>query len=124
MARLIRLTPMLQTTDFPATIAFYSEVLGFALVGRWPDEAPQWCMLSRGDVRVMFMTNEHCGPPSLSGTLYIETDDVLAIHQSLEGRVEILWGPEVYHYGMLEFAIKDPNGYTISFGQAVEPQGQ
>ena len=27
------------------------------------------------------------------------------------------WGPEQMPYGMLEFAIKDPNGYMLSFGQ-------
>jgi hypothetical protein len=27
------------------------------------------------------------------------------------------WGPEKTPYGMLEFAIKDPNGYLLSFGQ-------
>jgi hypothetical protein len=32
----------------------------------------------------------------------------------------VLWGPEIYEYGMHEFAIKDCNGYTISFGQPVE----
>lgn len=36
------------------------------------------------------------------------------------GRVEILWGPEVYHYGMREFAIKDDNGYTLSFGEPTD----
>jgi hypothetical protein len=28
-------------------------------------------------------------------------------------------GPERMPYGMLEFAIKDPNGYLLSFGQKV-----
>ncbi len=27
------------------------------------------------------------------------------------------WGPEEMPYGMLEFAIRDPNGYLLSFGQ-------
>lgn len=29
------------------------------------------------------------------------------------------WGPERMPYGMLEFAIKDLNGYLLSFGQRV-----
>jgi catechol 2,3-dioxygenase-like lactoylglutathione lyase family enzyme len=117
MARFVKLTPMLQTKDIRATVAFYTGTLGFTLEGLWPAESPSWCMLSSGDARVMFMTNDHYGPPEMTGTLYIETDDVIAVHRSIEGNVPILWGPEVYPYGILEFAIKDVNGYTISFGQ-------
>jgi hypothetical protein len=29
-------------------------------------------------------------------------------------------GPEKMPYSMLEFAIKDPNGYLLSFGEQVE----
>ena len=29
------------------------------------------------------------------------------------------WGPEQMPYGMVEFAIKDPSGYLLSFGQPV-----
>jgi hypothetical protein len=63
------------------------------------------------------MTNDHLGAPQMTGTLYIETTDVLALHRQVAGGVEVLWGPEVFAYGMHEFAIRDCNGYTLSFGQ-------
>ena len=31
------------------------------------------------------------------------------------------WGPEDMSYGMREFAIKDPDGYLLSFGQPLPP---
>jgi hypothetical protein len=36
-----------------------------------------------------------------------------------QGSCPAEWGPEEMPYGMLEFAIKDPNGYLLSFGQPV-----
>jgi hypothetical protein len=30
------------------------------------------------------------------------------------------WGPEKMPYGMLEVAIRDPNGYLLSFGQEID----
>ncbi len=72
----------------------------------------------------MFMTNEHLPEPRMTGTLYVETTDVLALYRRISTQVEIQWGPEIYEYGMHEFAIKDCNGYTISFGQPVEPESQ
>ena len=61
----------------------------------------------------------------MTGTLYIETDRCAgAPSRGSRGQVEVQWGPEVYEYGMHEFAIKDCNGYTISFGQPVAPEDQ
>lgn len=42
-------------------------------------------------------------------------DGVVERHERIEGKAEVLWGPEVYSYGMREFAIKDPNGYQLAF---------
>jgi uncharacterized glyoxalase superfamily protein PhnB len=124
MAKFTSMTPMLQTGDLRRTIAFYKEILGFELLGLWPDDAtPVWCELASGGARLMFMTNDHLGEPQLSGTLYIRTDDVLELHARIADRVEVEWGPEIYDYGMHEFAIKDCNGYRISFGQPVRPDG-
>jgi uncharacterized glyoxalase superfamily protein PhnB len=122
MERLTRLTPMLQAREMQRTIDFYTEILDFKLSSSWPKENPVWCMLERDSASVMFMINEHVGEPRMSGTLYMETTDVLALYNRISGKVEVQWGPEVYEYGMHEFAIKDCNGYTLSFGQPVEPK--
>jgi catechol 2,3-dioxygenase-like lactoylglutathione lyase family enzyme len=126
MPRFEKLTPMLQTSNMAKSIEFYTRTLGFTLVNTWPGGAeaePTWCILNRDDVAIMFMINEHLGAPEMTGTLYIQTTDVLDLHRRLAGQVEVLWGPEVYEYGMHEFAIKDCNGYTLSFGQPVRTDG-
>jgi hypothetical protein len=113
---------MLQVMELHKTIDFYTRILDFMLGSSWPKENPVWCMLERDGARVMFMINEHVGEPRMSGTLYMETTDVLALYKRIAGLAEVLWGPEVYEYGMHEFAIKDCNGYTLSFGQPVDPE--
>ena len=58
------------------------------------------------------------GPePCLTGQLYFLVDDALAIHTRVKDHAEIEWGPEVYSYGMREFAVKDPSGYILTFGE-------
>jgi hypothetical protein len=37
----------------------------------------------------------------------------------LRNKVPFIWGPEEMEYGLREFAICDPNGYTLVFGQPV-----
>jgi len=68
----------------------------------------------------MFMKNDHLGAPHATATQYIYVSDVAALWDSIKDRVTAEWGPEKMAYGMLEFAIKDPNGYLLSFGQPVK----
>jgi len=109
------LTPMLHTASIDTTRSWYESMLGFRCVA----QEAGWCRLVRDNVAIMFMENDHLGPPHATATQYIYVDDVMALFDTLAGRCAVAWGPEKMPYGMLEFAIKDPNGYLLSFGQPV-----
>jgi len=109
------LSPMLQSSDLRRTIDWYEQVLGFRCAG----SVEGWCRLARDGVALMFMTNAHLGPPQSTATQYIDVDDVPALWAAIKDRVSAEWGPEEMPYGMLEFAIRDPDGYLLSFGQPV-----
>jgi uncharacterized glyoxalase superfamily protein PhnB len=111
--RMLALTPMLQARDLARTIAWYETVLGFRCTGK----EDGWCRLERNQVALMFMRNAHLGEPHATATQYIYVDDVMALWNAIKDRVTAEWGPEQMPYGMLEFAIKDPDGYLLSFGQ-------
>lgn len=108
------LVPMLQCDDIEATRDWYKSVLGFRCVG---EMERTWCRLERDDAAIMFMKNAHLGVPHATATQYIQVDDVLALWDQIKGTCRAEWGPEKMPYGMLEFAIKDLNGYLLSFGQ-------
>lgn len=110
------LTPMLQTADMDETVAWYVSVLGFQCVAR---EGHAWCRLERGAVALMFMRDDQFGQPFATATQYIYVDNVTALWAAIKDRVTAEWGPERMPYGMLEFAIKDPSGYLLSFVQPV-----
>jgi uncharacterized glyoxalase superfamily protein PhnB len=115
------LTPMLQTSDMERTVAWYQQTLDFRCVRRVGNE---WCQLERDGVSLMFMQNAHVGAPHATATQYIHVDDVDAVWDSLKTRVPAEWGPQVMPYGMREFAIKDPDGYYLSFGEPVNVSGE
>lgn len=124
MARLKGLTPLLKTHDIVATIEFYTSVLGFTVDSAWPEEAPTWCMLDRGDVHLMFYSDDEHDrrPPAMTGRLYVYVDDVMEVWESVNERVKVVDPPEVYHYGMHEFCIEDVNGYQLAFGQPTDAE--
>lgn len=110
------LAPMLQAADLDATVAWYTSVLGFKCAAR--EEG--WVRLERDDVVLMFITGDEFGAPQATGVQYIYVNDAMALWNEIKARVEAERSPEQTDYGMLEFTIKDPNGYLLSFGQSVE----
>ena len=112
---MLSLTPMLQSGDLGRTEAWYAGTLGFRTTGR----AEGWLRLERDGVALMFMANDHLGAPAATATQYVTVDDVDTLWADVKDEVTAEWGPETMSYGMREFAVRDPDGYLLSFGQPV-----
>jgi uncharacterized glyoxalase superfamily protein PhnB len=113
--RLQTLTPLLQVVDIGRTLDWYAGMLGFRCVSR----EGGWARVERDGVALMFMTNDHLGAPHATATQYIHVDDVDALWGTIRDRITAEWGPEDMPYGLREFAIRDPDGYLLSFGQVI-----
>lgn len=130
--RMYRLTPSLLTTDLEATVSFYRDRLGFTVDTLWPEQDPQVAILDHGSIHLLFHTPRPDGSgaapdppperptPALTGELRFDVEGVSELHGRLAGEVEVLWGPEVYHYGRREFSIRDPNGYALVFSEPTD----
>jgi len=121
MPTLASIVPRLPASNLARTIAFYRDVLGFAVDVAWPSAAPTFVILRRDQVSIgFFEPNQHQpGPPGYA-ELYIGTADILALYGVLQGRVPIEWGPEVYSYGRREFAVRDTDGYLVIFTEPTD----
>lgn len=116
--KLEALTPMLRTWDLRASIAFYTEVLGFQCAALAEDRG--WAALQRDQVRIMISgPNEHEGDtaPAFTGSLYINTDEVEQLWEQVRDRARVCYPLEDFEHGMREFAIYDNNGYLLQFGR-------
>jgi uncharacterized glyoxalase superfamily protein PhnB len=117
---------MLKTKDLAETIAFYTNTLGFVIENRMDgdDRKPYWCRLQWGGATVMFYSMDSLdappGPPAMTGVLYFNPTDVKALWEHLRQKAPVEWELQEMSYGMLEFAIRDSNGYILGFGQPVD----
>ena len=114
--------PMLRTWDFPATLRFYVDVLGF----HCNSQSEEWASFQRDDVTLMFSgPNEHMSEegPSLTGSLYFRVTDVDEMWRQLKGRAQLCYPIETFDYGMREFAVYDNNGYVLQFAAPVRATG-
>src|SRR5215813_10549753 len=119
------LSPMLKTRNLPQTIAFYAQTLGFTIANQMNGDhgKPSWASLDWNACGLMFYSSESLdsppGPPTMTGVLYFNPTDVRALWAHLRDRAPVEWELQEMPYGMLEFAIRDPNGYILSFGQEI-----
>jgi len=57
--------------------------------------------------------------PTMTGSLYFNTDNVDQIWEELKDKVTVEYPIEDFEYGMREFAIRDCNGYLLQFGDGI-----
>jgi uncharacterized glyoxalase superfamily protein PhnB len=118
---IISFTPMLETKSLSETLKFYTEVLGFEKAGY--SEEWGWMSLTKNKFSIMFTTpNEHRNIPEpiMSGSLYINTNEVDDIWIELKDKCKVCYPIEDFSYGMREFAIFDNNGYLLQFGKEIQ----
>ena len=101
----------LAVSDVRASAAFYSEVLGLEVGVLWPEERPEFAILSRDGLRLQLGLSERSEIGSC--TLCFDVSDAMSMHSRIKDKVAIEWGPEVYFYHRREFAFRDPDGHAI-----------
>ena len=122
-----KLTPNLMVEDVNKTVDFYKNMLGFDVLATVPETGQlNWAMLKQGDVEMQFQTRASLSEEipafkdrAIGGTLtlYIDVEDVTALHNALKDKVAIVQAMHTTFYGTQEFAIEDCNGFVLSFSQ-------
>lgn len=112
------MTPSLGVRDVEETVRFYTEVLGLEATSTWsPEGTPEWAFLTDGRCELMVYRLPDGQQPGLTGNLYFHPEDVDALWARVKDLAPVAWEPTDRPYGMREFALLDPNGYRLAFGQ-------
>jgi uncharacterized glyoxalase superfamily protein PhnB len=120
-------TPNLLVRDMAASLRFYTEVLGFTIELKVPDEPPfVFTSVVRGGVKVFL--NDLAGvtrefPEMTAGhtsTLFIVVDRVDDLFAEVSPRAQVAMALKDQFYGMREFAVFDPDGYLVTFAQPIQ----
>lgn len=122
-----KLTPNLVVSNVERSLAFYRDVLGFAVQATVPDAAPfVFAAVQSGPVEVFLNAQDAAAaeypafkerPIGGTLTLFIEVTGIAAVYASLQARVNVVMPLEKKWYGVTEFAFADPDGYLITFAE-------
>ncbi len=119
--------PILAVSDFAASLAFYTDGLGFSVDARFDD--PSFAILSFGPVKLCLAEQGHPAPDLPSHVMTVPTDasrtavrlvlwvaDVHAVHAELVARgvpfATDVWSPP---WGGGRCFARDPDGYLVEF---------
>jgi catechol 2,3-dioxygenase-like lactoylglutathione lyase family enzyme len=124
--RLLRSAPYFPVADVRASAAHYERVYGFT-IEYFAGEPPQFAICTRDGLAIML---RRVSSPELirpvegqGGTwdVFFWVDDAKSLHAELAGRgALVVYGPLVQPYHILEFAVRDPDGHVLGFGQAID----
>lgn len=112
------ITAKLETNDLEGTIRFYTNVLAFALSGKFKGHI----FLSKDEQTIMFhkmMGHHGQSKPIMTGSLYLNVEDVDVLYEKIKSKVSLCYPLENFDFGMREFGMWDNNGYLLIFGRAV-----
>ena len=111
------------------TILFYESVLEF----KGKSNFPNFVSLTRGNVEIMFIVpqdepeerkhrrekEESFPRPILTGSIFILTDRVDELWESVRKKATVKTSIDDREYSMRDFSILDNNGYELVFGQDI-----
>ena len=126
MTRLLRSAPYFPVADVAQSATYYDEVFGFK-VEYIAGSPPQFAMCSRDGLAIML---RKVPAPELIRSIesqggtwdaFFWVDDAFALHSELVDRgASVVYGPMVQDaYHMREFAVRDPDGHVLGFGEAL-----
>ncbi len=117
---LIAVNPKLPMCNKSVTRDYYINNLGFQPVGTKDYEG--YLMLRKDAIEIHFFEFKELDPKTNYGMVYIRTDDIDALYQTLlEKKVTIHPNAplELKPWGQKEFALLDPDNNLLTFGQEV-----
>ncbi len=115
---------MLTVGDVQHSLYWY-QARGFEVVAtnlNWEAGPVNWAEIKRGNAQLMLTAGDSA---AIRGgvTLYFRTDRVDILYEEIGGLADVRYAPTDQSYGQRDFALDDPDGYMLVFGQSVEQGG-
>ena len=114
------INPKLPMRNKQITKAFYLDKLSFQPFGN--DDFDGYLMLQKDNLQIHFFAFKALEPTENYGQVYIRTDDIDGLYQSLlDKKVSIHSNGhlQVKPWGQKEFSILDPDNNLLTFGQSI-----
>lgn len=124
--KLYQAVPVFLVGDIASTMQWYSTKLGFDARAVPASPPHHFCILKKDDVEIFLQQLDGYRKPDLYDkreggvwNVYLQTHGIRELFQALAELHDVTILEPLRHqsYGQTEFAIRDPNGYTLVFAE-------
>lgn len=118
--------PELMVDNIEDNINFYTNILDFKMLAKYPESNPSFLKIKNGNTELMLFNRKEFSKeiPQLkdikiggSFVLYINVDNINELYEDIKDKVNIIKELHNTDYGTMEFVIEDINGYILMFNQ-------
>lgn len=115
---MLTIHPKLPMRDKAQTMAYYIDTLGFLPFGGAYDD---YLMIEKDGIEIHFFLYKELDPKENYGQVYIRTNDIDTLYQSISSKVDIHPNAPLQNkpWGQREFSILDPDNNLLTFGQSL-----
>jgi catechol 2,3-dioxygenase-like lactoylglutathione lyase family enzyme len=121
----LQITPFMHVTDLEKALAFFTDVLGFAVRARFGDD---YAYLEREGVGIRVLEShgaDGAPPGNRRFCYYVDVRDVDALYAELQPKLDALpkgdvHGPADKPYGQRELCVLAPDGNVLAFGHTIK----
>ena len=115
---LTNINPKLPMRDKVLTKNFYVNQLNFKALG----EYPEYLIVAKDNIEIHFFEFKNLDPKENYGQVYIRTDDIEDLYQSLLANTITIHPNgdlQLKPWGQKEFSLLDPDNNLLTFGQSI-----
>jgi hypothetical protein len=114
--QITNLTPILRVSEFSASMAYYTEKLGFTKAWEY-GEPPSFGCVKRDSIELFLCLGDQ-GQPGTWISMFVLNVDVLYEELCRRG-AKVVRHPVDEPWGMREMLVEDPDGHTFRFGSGI-----
>lgn len=112
---------VLPVKDLKQTITYYHKNFSFQLSQMWPEENPNFILISNGYNHLGFIkTADMPLKDNQKISINFDVDNIDAVYAKIKENVNIIDELANAEYNRKEFSLLDCNGYKITMGQYID----
>ncbi|MEJ1239285.1 GNAT family N-acetyltransferase [Chryseolinea sp. T2] len=123
---LIQAEPVLPVTNVAETITYWRETLAFPNHWIWGDPPGHGGVSWNGSAGIQFTLNPELAARSVGNSVWIHVRNINQLYDQHQNKANIVAPLKAQPWGMVEYTVKDFNGYFVTFSgkyEGHEPSG-
>lgn len=111
---------VLPINDLSKTISYYQDNFNFQVSVLWPEDNPNYILISNGHNHLGFIKSETRNSDNKEISINFDVDNIDDVYATIKENVNVIDELSDAEYNRKEFSLLDCNGYKVTIGQYID----